>query len=207
MSVITPWDYVADCEALPDILTVEDFNILTAGKFSGDVRTSGEIAAASAAIRNYCGWHVYPSLTCVLEKGMQYGDGIIKRIGSDLLIQLPTRFLTGVSEILVDGVEYTDLRMNVNGLLIVYDVRGLDRKSQVNVTFTSGIPDSQAGAVNEVIASRVTHSLTSSYGVTSESAGGMSVTYNAGWANSTTAAALTDEAKEILTPYRVRGML
>jgi len=55
-------------------------------------------------------------------------------------------------------------------------------------------------------AHRVTHAVTSSYGVTSEAAGGVSITYNASWAGNTRATALPDDNKEVLLPYRVGGV-
>ena len=42
--------------------------------------------------------------------------------------------------------------------------------------------------------------------VVSESVGGVSVTYNANWTNSARATALADDNKEVLSPYRLRGV-
>ena len=61
-------------------------------------------------------------------------------------------------------------------------------------------------AIKELIAHRVTHALASSAGVQSETAGGVSVTYSANWINSSRATALADDNKEVLAPYRVRGV-
>jgi hypothetical protein len=60
--------------------------------------------------------------------------------------------------------------------------------------------------VQELIAHRVTHALASSAGVQSETAGGVSITYNATWTNSARATALADDNKEVLAPYRLRGV-
>jgi hypothetical protein len=60
--------------------------------------------------------------------------------------------------------------------------------------------------IQELIAHRVTHALASSNGITSEAAGGVSVTYNANWINSARATALPDDNKEVLAPFVVRGV-
>ena len=53
---------------------------------------------------------------------------------------------------------------------------------------------------------RVTHALANSYGIQSESSGGVSVTYSANWINNSRATALADDNKEVLEPYRLRGV-
>ena len=59
MSYMTTWGYeLPDAESLADIISVEEFNTMTAGRYTGDVRISSGIAAASLALRNYCGWHL-----------------------------------------------------------------------------------------------------------------------------------------------------
>jgi hypothetical protein len=60
--------------------------------------------------------------------------------------------------------------------------------------------------VKELTAGRVIHSLASPNGVSSESAGGVSVTYNASWINSAAAGAMSEADKEILDPYRLKGV-
>lgn len=205
----TSWGYVIEGESLPSLMTVAEFDAITADKYKNDPRVSSELAAAGMAIRNYCGWHIAPTLTCTIDRGLLYGDGVVKRIGHDLMVQLPTRFLTGITTVKVSDNDYSDLRMNINGTLVVFDVadEDLSRKSQIIVTYAAGLSDALMADIKELMASRVVHSLSSSYGVTSESAGGMSVTYNASWANNTLAAGLNDEAREVLAPYRVGSVL
>lgn len=208
----TTWGYtITDADALTDILTAEEFNTLTANKYSGDVRIPGNITAASQAVRNYCGWHVFPGQACEL---ITTADALsVTRSGSDYLIQLPARFVIGVSYVLFDAVhdgEWTgdayEFSFESNGLLRAYDVPAYSRMSKVRIVYTAGVPDGLMGAVKELVAHRVTHALASSSGVTSESAGGMSITYNANWINSARASALPDDNKEVLTPYRLQGV-
>ena len=208
MSLVTNWGYnlTGEITTLPDMLTTEDFNTYTANKYSGDTRIAAEIKTASMAIRNYCGWHVYPSENCSMQERILYGNGRLKRIGKDLLIQLPAKFVTAVSSVTIDGEAYTDFDFEGDGLVHVFDIPALTRKSVVTVAYTAGVSAAFMDALKELVAHRVTHALASSNGVTSEAAGGVSVTYNANWINSARASALPDDNKEVLAPYKLQGV-
>ena len=208
MSLATIWGYnlTEDATTFADLLTESEFDELTAGKYTGDRRTAAEIKAASDAIRNYCGWHVYPEAACSLTERLLHGDGRTKRVGRDLMIQLPAKFVTAVSSVLIDGVAYTDIDFERSGILRVFDVPALSRKSLVVVDYKAGIPDALMASVKELVAHRVAHALASPNGVMSEAAGGVSVTYNAAWVNSARASALPDDDKEVLAPYRIQGV-
>lgn len=209
MSLLTTWGYtITDAEALADMLSPEEFNTLTANKYAGDTRIPQNIAAACLAIRNYCGWHVYPQQACSFSERLLMGNGRIKRAGADYLIQLPAALVPSVSSVLIDGEPWTDYAAEPNGLLRLFDVydRRLTRKTEIAVEYAAGIPEMLMDAIKELIAHRVTHALASSAGVQSETAGGVSVTYSANWINSSRATALADDNKEVLAPYRVRGV-
>lgn len=207
MSLLTNWGYtLTELTSLDDMLTEAEFNTFTASKWSGDTRISSEIAAACAAIRNYVGWHLYPSAACSMTEYLLYGNGSVKRVGDDILIQLPATYVTAVESITIGDTAYTDYVLETNGLIHVFDVdfSELSRSSSVVVVYTAGIPSTELSALKELIAHRVTHSLAVPAGVTSEAAGGVSVTYNAAWANNVRATALPDDNKEVLAPYRLR---
>lgn len=208
MSLATIWGYNLTGEAttFTNLLTVEEFNTMTAGKYTRDVRIADMIKAASDAIRNYCGWHIYPEAACSLSERLLYGDGRTKRVGRDLVTQLPARFVTAISSVLIDDVAYTEFDFERSGILHVFDAPALSRKSLVAVNYTAGIPDALMDSIKELVAHRVTHALASSNGVMSEAAGGVSVTYNANWINSARATALPDDNKEVLAPYKLQGV-
>ena len=202
----TRWGYsMPDLDALPDMLSDEEFDEFTANRYAGDVRIAPNIKAACSAIRNYCGWHDYPSASC--EMTVLMNNKRVTRVDSDLLIQLPAAFVTEVTSVTVDGVEYV-ATCEMNGILRVYDVdfSTLKRYSPIVVTYTAGIGDDDMDSIMELIANMVTHATASSNGITSEAAGGVSVTYNASWVNNASATALPDNNKEVLAPYRVRGV-
>ena len=201
----TPWGYdIVESDGMPPLITPSTLEELTAGKFTGDARIPKELEAASARIREYVGWHLYPPAKCSVEINMQ--DEIVEHTGVDLLVQLPTKYLSAVKSVTLGGTA-CDFSFKVNGILRVYDVPHiLDRRLVLAVNYTAGLPDELMGGIAELVAHRVTHSLVSSYGVTNETAGGVSITYNAAWINNSRATALPDDNKEVLAPYRLQGV-
>ena len=210
----TIWGYNLTTDtSLPDFLSALEFATFTANKFAGDVRIEPNIKSATNAIRNYCGWHIYPNLECeMLYRVFDLRDSFI---GSDLLIQLPSTFVTGIKSVLLNarfeddewnGDETTDFDLDRSGLLRLYSVSNIDRRSKIRIVFDSGLGDSEMASLKELTAHRVTHAVSSSYGVMSESAGGVSVSYSAVWAGNTRSTALPDDNKEVLNPYKVKGV-
>lgn len=206
MSLITNWGYtLTELSALPEMLSEIEFDEMTAGKYDGDERIGSSILAAEAAIRNYCGWHLYPSAECQLSTTLF--DRRITAVGAGYMIQLPAKFVTAVSAVSIAGTAYTTFVLETNGILRVYNAPvGLPPYTEVVVTYTAGLTGSLILPVKDIIAHRVTHALANSYGVSSEAAGGVSVTYNANWINSSRATALPSDNKEVLEPYRLMGV-
>ena len=215
----TIWGYaLLTAGGLDSILTPSEFDSFTAGKWNGDGRITPNLQAASAAVRDYCGWHIYPSLQCEVQHTLE-DFGFIKTNGRDILVQLPARYVTEVSEVLIDATydseEETwtgtacDFSFDTNGLVRIYDVHPYQysRKTKLVVKYTAGLPDELAGSIKELIAHRVIHALSSPNGVQSEQAGGVSVTYNATWINNSRATALPDDNKAVLAPYRLEEVL
>lgn len=201
MSLLTNWGYLIDTDKtqLPDMINATEFNNLTAQKYSGDARIAQNMSAAQAAIRNYCGWHVSPSLPCIFDADS---------ISTGRVIQLPARFVSSVESVTFNGEELPpeSYHLKFNGLLY-FDRRFLGCSwGDIIVKYTAGVPDGLMDAIKELIAHRVTHALAQSYGVQSEAAGGVSVTYNATWINNARATALPSDNKEVLAPYRLQGV-
>ena len=210
----TNWGYtLTNVTSFTDFLTVAEFNKFTNDKFAGDQRIAQNIPSATRSIQNYCGWHVYPNLECeVVYNIMDLRDAFV---GPDLLIQLPARFVSKIKSALLNAVktgdewqgdEVTDFDLDGSGLLRIFDVGSYSRRSRLRIVYDAGIDAAQMDVLKELTAHRVTHAVSSSYGVTSEAAGGVSVTYNASWAGNTRSTALPDDNKEILEPYKVKGV-
>lgn len=206
MSLLTNWGYLlTESYSLPNMLTTVEYEDFTAGRYASDARIEPNIDAASAAIRNYCGWHVYPSLACELN-GYAY-SGRVTRVRGGVQIQLPAKFVTAVESVSISGTAYTDFIFETNGMLKAFGVtEPIYEHTSINIRYTAGVPDELMGSIKELIAHRVTHALASSNGVQSETAGGVSITYSANWTNSARATALADDNKEVLAPYRIQGV-
>lgn len=212
---LSPWGYIMDVEKLPDFITTTDFYNHTNGKFGNDTRIATGIPSATEAIRNYCGWHISPSLTC----GMLYNVKDLRDafVGPDLLVQLPATYVTGIEKIIInavwngdkndwDGDVLTDYDIGMGtGLLRIYDIGSLNRKSKIFIKYTAGYPNAPA-AIKELTADRVTHSIANPYGIASESAGGVSVSYSSIYASGGSASTLADDSREVLEKYRVKGV-
>lgn len=216
---MTPWGYIVDTETLPDLITTTDFSKFTNGKFgTTDTRIAANIPSASASIRNYCGWHISPSLDC----GMLYNVHDLRDafVGGDLLIQLPATFVTEIKKIvlnakwnadaddwdgeIIEDSDRFDFGMG-DGLLKVYDVGLLDRRAKIFVKYTAGFDNTAIPLVKEIACNSVARALTSSYGVTSETAGGVSISYSSTWSGRGSGA-LTDDTRETLGAYKVKGV-
>lgn len=206
MSLLTNWGYTfTEISELPDLITAAEYNAYTNGKYAGYADQIGvEISAASASVRNFVGWHLGPSESCALQTSMF--DRRVIRVGGDLLIQLPARFVTEVESVQVGGVEYERYILDPSGLLRVIGAGHADQYDTVEVQYTAGLPDALIAPVKELIAHRVTHAIAVPPGITSEASGGVSVTYNANWINNSRASALAGDNKEILIPYKVQGV-
>lgn len=204
MSLLTTWGYtLTNLETLPDFITVEEFNAYTGNKYAGDARIAGAIAAASQGIRDSVCWHLYPTAPCKLEM-----VGLDKRITKTLYglqIQLPACYVTAVSRVNIDGVDLTNFALETSGILRVYNA-GCRINSVIIIEYTAGLPESLISTIKDIAAARAVKPLAQSYGVNSESAGGVSISYNSAWASDTSASLLQSVEKAALEPYSLRGL-
>ena len=106
----------------------------------------------------------------------------------------------------VDGTACGHYYADTNGVLHVFDTKPYKRYAVIAVDYIAGLTDELMAPIKELIAHRVTHAMAVPAGVTSESSGGVSVTYNANWINNSRATALAGDNKELLIPYKVQGV-
>jgi len=202
MSLLTSWGYeLVDASALPVLITDTEFNTMTGGRFTGDTRITSAISAASLALQNYCGWHLSGSLKCKIQWNIK-NRGIV-RSGSDLIVQLPARLVSSVESVTIDDIETTDYMINPSGNLTIYDACVGNRKTMIEVVYNAGVV-SPAG-VQELVAQMASLELSKSYGITSEAAGGVSITYNSSWTNGSFDRVLENNAG-ILAGYKLKGV-
>lgn len=198
----TPWGYDIDAESMPTILTVEEFNTLTANKYASDQRVASTLASATSAMRNWCGWHLSGNVSCQITYA--FYDLHITHTHHGMSIILPTRCLTEVTHIDMDGEDATGSVFHVKrrGQVDLYGCRKYFKK--ITITFKSGLSDD---GIKAVLASRVSNTLSGPVGVNSESAGGVSISYAASYVAGASSTTLLTADKEFLEAYKIEEML
>jgi len=188
----TAWGY--DTDQLEPLLSTEDFIGMTGGAHSGNsdrVRTSLE--AASQAIRNYCGWHISPSLEC---KAYPIGGGKI--------IKLPASYVSGISSVIENGKELSSgqYEWRYDGLLRRACFKNwFGGWNGIEIAYTAGYDIDAVPDLAEAVKAITESVLAVAAGVISESADGVSVSYSSN--ASSIAAALTPSYKAALEIYKV----
>ena len=187
----TAWGY--EVEAMTPLLSIEKFDSMTGGAYSGNTRAESALLAASQAVRNYCGWHICPSIRCKAYP-----------VGGSKVTKLPAGYVSEISKITEDGVE-------LSGGQYEWRHDGLLRRTQfrnwscgwdaIEVEYTAGYSIEAAPDLAEAVRAIAEGVIAVSAGVTSESADGVSISYSANAASG--AAALTSAQKAALAAYKV----
>lgn len=160
---LTPWGYEVYGD-LPPLITDVDFNFATGDRWASDPRVMPAIMAASAAVRDACGWHVSPNLRC---RAVVDGDG-------SRSLWLPTTCMTSLDSLDVSGTEDEGAQWSRLGRVIP-SVPVPHRLRAATVEYHAGI--CVPSNVIALVAGIVVRSIALSYGIASESAGGVSVSY------------------------------
>lgn len=204
------WGYMLpQAAATSGMISLEDFHTMTANKYLGDEdRLPAIIESASMAIRNYCGWHLYPSAECLYKDRILYGNGRAKMVGRDLMVQLPAAHVSEILKVEIGGREYTDYAAEANGMLHVFDIPGhaISRKTEIAINYMAGVPEGAMPNIQELVANKAIRGITGTAGVMSESAGGVSISYANAWANGGGAGALSPLDADTLAPYKLGGV-
>lgn len=164
----TPWGYDVDAEALPPILSVEQFHTLTDNRLcSSDEAVDARLRAASSAVRDYCGWHVSPVLGCVARLD-----------GGSRVMWLPCMGVRAVSGVTVCGCDEDCFEFSPHGeLRLGYVPR--DRLQSVEVRFEAGYDAAVTASLAQAVAQLAENALVAAPGVREEHAGGVGLSYNA----------------------------
>ena len=187
----TIWGY--DVESLEPILTADDFNDLTNGIYADNPRAEAAVLAASQAVRNYCGWHISPSVECTAHP-----------VGGARVAKLPAGYVSEIDSIKVDGTTLTtdEYEWRSDGLIRRTDKRKWTGAwDGIEVAYTAGYSPDAIPDLMEAVCSVASGVLSVSPGVTNESADGVSISYSAN--ASSIAAALTSQQQSALEPYRL----
>ena len=194
--MLTPWGYeivLAQGQTMPDLMTKAQFNTATGSQFVSAEGLDIALAAASAAIRNYCGWHIAPSLTC---KATSWGGG--------RYLFLPWAAMTAVASVTENGVTLDPARYD-------WAAKGVIRRrdgfywcdaawNTIVVTATAGY-DTVDNVLQQVIIQLVGNALVAPLGVREEHAGQVGITYNQTGNGMTGGITLTPRDEALLEPY------
>lgn len=150
------------------------------------------LEAATGVIRQYCGWHVTPSITETLVLDGNGGE----------VVQLPSNHVTGVDEVSVGGsavrVDWSEtgvLRLSGGG-------RFPKKYRSVEVTFTHGHDyAADVAGVVQAVASRLMMNPTGN--VVQQRAGTQAVSFAQSSGGSTGGGTLLQSEKDLLAPYRL----
>ena len=187
----TAWGY--DVEHLEPLFSVEEFNEMTGDAYAGNERIESALAAASQAIRNYCGWHICPSLSCEAYP-----------MGGGKVIKLPASYVSSINSVTESDKELTEgqYEWRPNGLLRRTCFRNWSaRWNSISVKYDAGFDVDALPDLKEAIRAITEGVLAVSAGITSESADGVSISYSSN--SSSIAAALTQSYKNTLEIYKV----
>ena len=154
-------------------------------------RTDQALLAASQAIRNYCGWHICPSLDCKAYP-----------VGGEKILKLQAGYVSAIKSVIEDGKD-------LSGGQYEWRHDGLLRRAQFKIwsrgwdaiKYTAGYSIEAVPDLAEAVRAITEGVLAVSAGVTSESADGVTISYSA--SASSIAAALTSSQKAALAAYKV----
>ena len=187
----TAWGY--EVENLSPLLDVEKFHTMTGGAYKNNYRVESALLAASQAVRNYCGWHISPSMEC-----KAYPVGGVK------ITKLPAAYVSAINSVTEDGVP-------LSGGQYEWRQDGLIRRTQfknwscgwdaIEVNYVAGYSIEACPDLAEAVRAIAEGVLAVSAGVTSESADGVAISYSSN--ASSIAAGLTYSQKAALAAYKV----
>lgn len=188
----TAWGYDVSDNLAP-IISVSEFNQMTGGAYSSNPRVEAALKAASQAIRNHCGWHVCPSMSCTANP-----------VGGAVVARLPATYVSAISSITENDTTLasTEYEWRKDGLIKrVWPDKWNDAWGGLEVEYTAGYSVDAVPDLAEAVCSITAGVLAVSAGVNSESADGVSISYSS--SASSIAAGLTSQQKSALEPYRV----
>lgn len=188
-SARTPWGYEISLRdgstALPPLMSVDELQTALGRSYTTN-KVSWALAAVSAAIRDWCGWHVFPRASCEV---VGTGDG--------RLMMLPA-----IGDVEVDSVSVSGVPLDPSAY--EWDERGIvrllggtfpDRWRSVTVDYTAGLDS--ALAIQTAVTNTAANFLAMTPGVRSETLGDQSVQYMGAGVY------LTDADKAVLARYRI----
>lgn len=190
----TNWGYFIDADALPPLIDAATFVSMSGGAFAiTDERIETTLASVSAAVRNACGWHVSPSMSCRCET---HADGAA--------FSLPAMGVSSIDSIEVGGetVSTTAYEWREDGMVrSVPPYRWPRSWRSIVVEFTAGYDAAASADLAAVVSQIAANQLAASPGVRREQAGGVSIDYNLTGSGGAGGVSLLERDLALLAPY------
>lgn len=189
MSYTTKWGYeVAGC-GLPPLMTANQLLVLAPGLSSTAEAITAVLESTSAAVRDYCGWHISPNLECTFV-----GDG------EGRLLMLPAMGVTEVSSLKADGSELSGYEWTAAGMVRLKCGLFPSAWRSVECTYKAGF---DSAAVQQAVAQIALNALVAAPGVREEHAGQVGITYNQTGSGISGGVTLLERDRAMLAPYRL----
>lgn len=195
-ALATPWGYTVEVagDAIPPILSVEEFRTLTGGRLSStDEAIEAKIAAVSAAVRSHCGWHVAPALECSCELD-----------GGGSTLWLPCMGVSSVSSVEVAGEACEGFQWAPRGELRL-PTRTPDALRCVAVAYVAGFDPAAVPDLAQVVAQVAANDLCAAPGLREEHTGSVGATYNMTESGVSGGVRLLASDRLALTPWRIEN--
>ena len=184
-----------EISALPPIITAAQFAQLVPGLASTTERVEAVIAATSATVRAWCGWHISPVLTC---EWIGEADGTVLMLPSMGIRQITAlSFNTSGTFETVNASNYESKPSGMLRLKHGYFPAGW---CSTKCTYKAGY---EAVDVQQVVAQIAANALVAAPGVAEEHAGSVGITYNKTGDGVTGGVRLLESDYAALAPYRL----
>lgn len=183
---------------IPDLITPADIAVASGGRIAAtDERLPSVCSAVSAAIRDYCGWHVAPTLQC----------GLTTQVDTRV-IMLPAKLVTSIESITVDdeSLPANDFEWKRSGAIrLSLHPRKRGRWGAYEIAYHAGL-DASASPLAQVAAQIALNNLVSTPGVRSESVGQVSMSYNLLSDGVSGGVQLLNRDRSLLRQYRLQPL-
>lgn len=201
-TIVTPYGYdilLPDDEtSLPALVAPAEIAAASGGRISAtDPRLDALCQTVSAAIRDYCRWHVAPNLSC----------SCVTEVGTRV-ISLPAKIVTSLDSISVAGedIDVDDVEWRRSGQIRLGRCpRHRGRWGAYEVTYHAGV-DASVTPISQVAIQIALNNLVATPGVRSESVGQVSLSYNLLSDGVSGGVQLLDRDKHMLAPYKLQTL-
>lgn len=193
----TPWGYTIklDSSDMPPILGVSEFRTLTGNRLSStDSAVLARLEVVSAIVRDWCGWHVSPSVSCTCDLD-----------GASRFLWIPCMGVRSIESVDIAGEAISEFEWSPRGELMLYRCPPA-RLGCVHVAYTAGYDQHNMGALAQVVCQLTENALVATPGLREEHVGGVGATFNQTESGVSGGVRLLASDRALLAPYRIMTM-